>query len=78
MEFSLQHAKEGGFKWVVLIGGDYYTQFGFELALQYGIVLSDNHPENAYIKVKFLDPNRQVSGPIRSCDSFYDENGALL
>ncbi|MCR2042915.1 GNAT family N-acetyltransferase [Anaerosalibacter massiliensis] len=53
-------------------------EIGFESALKYGIVLSNNHPENPYLKIKFLDINREVSGKMRFCDSFYDGNGELL
>ena len=78
IDCGLKKAKEYGFKWVALTGGDYYTQFGFESALKYGIVIADSHPENLYLKIKFLDINREVSGKMRFCDSFYDKNGELL
>lgn len=78
IEYGLEKAKGLNFEWVALTGGDYYTQFGFESALKYDIVLGDNHPENFYLKIKFLDTNRNVSGEIKFCDSFYDENGELL
>lgn len=78
MKYGLNKAEESGYNWVVLIGGDFYTQFGFKPALKYGIILSDNHPENPYIKIKFIDSNMQVSGAIKYCDSFYDEHGNLL
>lgn len=78
IEYGLEKAKELNFEWVALTGGDYYTQFGFESALKYDIVLGDNHPENPYLKIKFLGINRNVSGEIKFCDSFYDENGELL
>lgn len=78
IDYGLKKAKEKGFEWIALTGGDYYTQFGFESALKYGVVLADNHPENPYLKIKFLDIKREVSGKMRFCDSFYDENGELL
>lgn len=78
MEYGLKKAKDNGYEWIVLIGGDYYTQFGFEPALKYGIILSDNHPENPYLKIKFLDTDKKVHGKMRFCSSFYDENGNLL
>ena len=78
IDYGLIKAKEYNFEWVALTGGDYYTQFGFESALKYDIVLGDNHPENSYLKIKFLGTNRNVSGEIKFCDSFYDENGELL
>ncbi|HLR35933.1 MAG TPA: N-acetyltransferase [Tissierellales bacterium] len=78
IDYGLKKAKEIGFEWVALTGGDYYTKFGFESALKYGIVIADSHPENPYLKIKFLNTNREVSGKMRFCDSFYDENGELL
>lgn len=78
IDYGLIKAKEYSFEWVALTGGDYYTQFGFESALKYDIVLADNHPENPYLKIKFLGTNRNVSGEIKFCDYFYDENGELL
>ncbi|MCF6463194.1 GNAT family N-acetyltransferase [Clostridium sp. Cult1] len=78
IDLGLKKAKEYSFQWVALTGGDYYFQFGFESALKYGIVLSDNHPENPYLKIKFLGSNREISGKMKFCDSFYDKNGELL
>lgn len=78
MEYGLKKVEESGFNWVVLIGGDYYTQFGFETGSKYNIVLSHNHPENIHVKIKFFGSNRDVSGEIKYCDSFYNENGELL
>lgn len=75
---GLKKARDNSFKWVALTGGDCYSQFGFESASKYGIILSDNHPENLYFKIKFLDTNREVTGKMRFCDSFYNENGELL
>ncbi|SCG84385.1 hypothetical protein DW1_2825 [Proteiniborus sp. DW1] len=55
-------------------------QFGFEPALQYNIILSENNPENEYLKILFLNKNNvgKVCGVMRFCDSFYNENGELL
>ncbi|MTI70543.1 MAG: N-acetyltransferase [Firmicutes bacterium] len=78
INYGMKKAKEKGFEWIVLTGGDYYTQFGFESASKYDVVLSNNHPENSFLKIKFLDSNREVSGKMRFCDSFYNENGELL
>lgn len=79
IDYGLIEAKVHRFEWVALTGGDYYTQFEFESALKYDIVLGDNHPENPYLKIKFLNTiNTETSGNIRFCDSFYDENGELL
>ena len=75
---GLKTSTEMGFAWVALIGGDYYRQFGFEAASKHKIVLSDNHPENPYLQIKFLDSDKRVSGKMRFCDAFYNENGELL
>ncbi|WP_373000672.1 GNAT family N-acetyltransferase [Lutispora sp.] len=78
IEHGIEKAKEYNFDWIALTGGDYYKQFGFESALVYGIKLGYNHPENPYLKIKFLNTNKNVFGNMRFCDSFYDENGDLL
>lgn len=78
IQMGLKRAEEQGFEWVALTGGDYYFQFEFEPAAKYKIVLTENHPENPYLKVKFLKANRDVSGELRFCESFYDENGELI
>lgn len=78
IEYGLEKAKGLNFEWIALTGGDYYTQFGFEPALRYGIVIGEDHPENLYLKIKFLNGNVSISGKIRFCDSFYDEDGDLL
>lgn len=78
IEYGLEKARAYNFAWIALTGGDYYYQFGFEPALEYGIKIADNHPENPYLKIKFLSTNKNVSGNMRFCDSFYNENGDLL
>lgn len=52
---GLKQAKVLGYEWVALIGGDYYFQFGFESASQYNIILSENNPENEFLKIIFLN-----------------------
>lgn len=78
VESGLKKAHEMGFAWVALTGGDYYRQFGFEDAPNYGIILAEDHPENPYLKIKFTDADRGVSGKMRFCEAFYDGNGNLL
>lgn len=78
VDCGLKRAQEKGFPWVALTGGDYYTQFGFEAASKYRVMLSDNHPENPYLKIRFLVTNKDTSGRMTFCDSFYDQNGELL
>lgn len=77
---GLNQAKALGYEWVALTGGDYYLQFGFEPALQYNIILSENNPENEYLKILFLNRINvdKVCGVMRFCDSFYSDNGELL
>lgn len=77
---GLELAKSFGYEWVVLTGGDYYFQFGFEPALQYHIILSENSPENEYLKIFFLNKTKrnEIHGSVKFCDSFYNEKGELL
>lgn len=37
---GLKRAKEDGYNWVVLTGGDYYISFGFEPVSKYDVILS--------------------------------------
>jgi putative acetyltransferase len=77
---ALEQAKALGYEWVALTGGNYYFQFGFEPALKHHIVLSENNPENEYLKICFLNGinANEVCGVMRFCDSFYNEKGELL
>jgi putative acetyltransferase len=77
---GLEKAKELGYDWVALTGGDYYLQFGFEPAFKHNIILSENNPENEYLKICFLNGSNtnNVCGIMRYCDSFYNEKGELL
>lgn len=77
---GLETARVLEFDWVALTGGDYYFQFGFEPALQYNIILSENNPENQYLKINFLKTidTSEIRGVMRFCDSFYNEKGELL
>ncbi len=77
---GIEKAEMMGYEWVALTGGNYYLQFGFEPASQYQIILSENNPENKYLKILFIDSNcsRNVNGLMRFCDSFYNGDGQLL
>lgn len=77
---GLEQAKALGYEWVALTGGDYYFQFGFEPALQHSIILSENNPENKYLKIKFFNGSNLsgVCGVMKFCESFYNEKGELL
>lgn len=81
IETGIRRAKGLGYDWVALLGGDYYLKFGFEAAQPYGVILEENHPENAYVKINFLNENhckQEISGQLRFCDAFYNEKGELL
>jgi putative acetyltransferase len=80
MRHALNKAKEMGFEWVAVLGGDYYRQFGFVDASDFGVVLSENNPENVYLKILFLQDDMRTipGGKLRYCSSFYDADGALL
>lgn len=79
VEYAIEKAKELGYKWIVLTGGDYYYQFGFEDASLYGVIISDDHPENKYLKILVLAEDKVVTeGSIKFAEPFYDENGELL
>ncbi len=79
VEYAIDKAKELGYKWIALIGGDYYYQFGFKNASSYGVIISDDHPENKYLKILVLSEDKVVNeGKIKFADSFYDESGELL
>lgn len=43
---SIQRARSAGYPWIVLLGGAYYSRFGFESGQPYGITVSDNPFEN--------------------------------
>ena len=77
---GLEKAKELGYEWVALTGGNYYLQFGFEPALKHNVIFSENNPENDYLKIIFLSKNNinQINGIMKFSDSFYNEKGELL
>jgi putative acetyltransferase len=80
VKYALKKAREKGFDWVALTGGDYYRQFGFLDALDFDIILSENNPENKFLKILFLNDKikNSVNGKMHFCSSFYDEYGELL
>lgn len=76
---AINKAKDMGYDWIILVGGDYYYQFGFCDAEKYDIKISENHPENKYIKIIILNENTVINnGYLKFADSFYNENGELL
>lgn len=77
---SIRRAKKAGYPWIILLGGNYYSRFGFEKGQAYQIVVSDNDSDNAHIQILFLnDDVRDItSGKLKYCDAFYDSQGNLL
>jgi predicted N-acetyltransferase YhbS len=79
VEHAIEKAKELGYRWISLTGGDYYYQFSFKDASTYGVMIDDGHPENKYLKILILSNDDYVcGGKLKFADSFYDENGELL
>ena len=76
----IKRAEKAGFPWIVLLGGNYYSRFGFESGKPYGITVSENEFENEYIRILFLDEalKYKISGRLVYCDAFYDSDGKLL
>jgi predicted N-acetyltransferase YhbS len=76
---SIRRAQEAAYPWIALLGGDYYTRFGFEMGKKYHITVSDNEFDNEHLQILFLnDADHDLSGQLIYCDAFYDENGTLL
>lgn len=77
---SIRRASESGYSWIVLLGGDYYSRFGFESVRPYGITVSDNEFDNNHLQIMFLDGSakNKISGKVVYCDAFYDADGNLL
>lgn len=76
----VERAEKAGFPWIALLGGDYYSRFGFESGKPYGITVSENEFDNEHLQILFLDRSMRdkVSGRLVYCDAFYDTDGNLL
>ncbi len=76
----IRRAEKLGYPWIALLGGKYYSRFGFERGKVYGITVSDNEFENEHLQIMFLDKlaKNNISGKLVYCDAFYDANGNLL
>lgn len=76
----IQRAKKLGYSWIAVLGGDYYSRFGFESGKLYGITVSDNEFENDHLQILFLNDSGKsgISGKLIYCDAFYDADGNLL
>ena len=77
---SIKRAEKSGFLWIALLGGNYYSRFGFESGKHYGITVSENEFDNEHLQILFLDKSikDRVSGRLVYCDAFYDADGNLL
>lgn len=76
----VRRAAKSEYPWIALLGGDYYSRFGFERASPYGITVSDNAFENDHLQIMFLDKpaKDRTSGKLVYCGAFYDPDGNLL
>lgn len=76
----IRRAAELSYPWIVLLGGDYYSRFGFESGKPFGITVSDNEFDNNHLQIMFLDRStrNKTSGKLTYCDAFYDLDGNLL
>lgn len=75
---SIGRARQQGYPWIALLGGDYYARFGFEPGARYGITVSEDEFENQHLQILFLDDGPRPSGKLIYCSSFYDQEGNLL
>ncbi len=80
VEECIKRAEKSGFAWIALLGGDYYSRFGFECGKNYGITVSENEFENEHLQILFLDGSvkDKISGKLVYCNAFYDSAGNLL
>lgn len=76
----VKRAEKSGFPWIALLGGSYYSRFGFESGKPYGITVSENAFDNEHLQILFLDESvkGKISGRLVYCDAFYDAAGNLL
>ena len=75
-----KRAAELNYPWIALLGGKYYSRFGFESGKPYEITVSDNEFDNEHLQIMFLDKSakNKTSGKLIYCDAFYDSDGNLL
>lgn len=79
VEYAIDKAEKLGYKWIVVAGGDYYYQFGFECAANYNVTLSDDDPENRCLKIMFLQDDKTVNeGNVKFADIFYAKNCEMV
>ncbi len=77
---AIERAKRMDAPWIAVLGGDYYSRFGFERGQDHGIILSDDPFINAHVQILFLkeDAKAETSGQLIYCSAFYRENGELI
>lgn len=51
----IQRAASSSYPWITVLGGDYYSRFGFESGNLYGITVSDDAYLNEHLQILFLD-----------------------
>lgn len=80
VEESIERAKNSGYPWIIVLGGEFYSRFGFVKASPYGITVSDNAFENEHLQILFLNTpaGECPKGKLIYCDAFYDGDGNLL
>lgn len=76
----IRRATKLNYPWIALLGGNYYSRFGFESGRPYGITVSDNEFDNEHLQIMFLNESakNKTSGKLVYCDAFYDSDGNLL
>lgn len=79
VERGIEIAQSKGFDCTAVLGGPYYTRFGYK-PVPSGVTLADGLDEHLYL-IDLRDPEQEnppFSGTLRYCSAFYDENGRLL
>ena len=51
----IQRPASSSYPWITVLGGDYYSRFGFERGNLYGITVSDDAYLNEHLQILFLD-----------------------
>lgn len=80
IDTCLGRAREAGFPWVAVLGGNFYHRFGFESAKTWGISLPKGQQGSEFLQILFFDAGSQgvAQGELFFCDSFYNKKGELL
>ena len=80
IDACLGRAREAGFPWAAVLGGEFYHRFGFESAKTWAIFLPEGQQGNEFLQILFFDAGSQgvAQGELWYCDSFYNKKGELL